>query len=86
MGKLSVSGNIKLHDTDAFHAMQSLRNEYARALGNIRNCIKLCRKLLKFIEKKDANDADIKELRLLKGIIRRQEANGGAMYCGLNDK
>ncbi len=81
-----VSGNIAVHDTDAWRYAEFM-NEYARALGvEHQELYKIVQKVTKFIDKKDANDADIKELRLLKGIIRRQEARSGAMYCGLNDK
>jgi len=81
-----VSGNIAVHDTDAWRYAEFM-GEYAKALGiEHQELFKIISKVSKFIDKKDANDTDIKELRLLKGIIRRQEARSGAMYCGLSDK
>ncbi|MBK8547791.1 MAG: glucosamine-6-phosphate deaminase [Saprospiraceae bacterium] len=81
-----VSGNIAVHDTDAWRYAEFM-GEYAKALGiEHPELFKIISKVSKFIDKKDANDTDIKELRLLKGIIRRQEARSGAMYCGLSDK
>ncbi len=81
-----VSGNIAVHDTDAWRYAEFMA-EYAQAMGlDNPELLKLVQKISKFINKKETNDADIKELRVLKGIIRRQEARSGAMYCGLSDK
>lgn len=81
-----VSGNIAVHDTDAWRYAEFM-GEYAKAMGiENQDLTKIIHKVSKFIEKKEANETDIKELRMLKGIIRRQEARSGAMYCGLSDK
>jgi glucosamine-6-phosphate deaminase len=81
-----VSGNIAVHDTDAWRYAEFM-GAYAKAMGlEHPELTKIVGKVTKFIDKKQANDTDIKELRMLKGIIRRQEARSGAIYCGLNDK
>lgn len=81
-----VSGNIAVHDADAWRYAEFM-GEYAKAMGvEHPELSKIVNKVTKFIDKKQSNDQDIKELRLLKGIIRRQEARSGAMYCGLDDK
>jgi glucosamine-6-phosphate deaminase len=81
-----VSGNIAVHDTDAWRYAEFM-GAYAKAMGlDHPELSKIVGKVTKFIDKKQANDTDIKELRMLKGIIRRQEARSGAMYCGLSDK
>lgn len=81
-----VSGNIAVHDADAWRYAEFMR-EYAIAIGvEHPELSKIINKVSKFIDKKDTNDTDIKELRVLKAIIRRQEARSAAMYCGLSDK
>jgi len=81
-----VSGNIAVHDTDAWRYAEFM-GAYAKAMGlDHPELAKIVGKVTKFIDKKQANDTDIKELRTLKGIIRRQEARSGAIYCGLSDK
>ncbi len=81
-----VSGNIAVHDTDAWRYAEFM-GAYAKAMGlDHPELSKIVGKVTKFIDKKQANDTDIKELRTLKGIIRRQEARSGAIYCGLSDK
>ncbi|MFZ1749670.1 MAG: glucosamine-6-phosphate deaminase [Saprospiraceae bacterium] len=81
-----VSGNIAVHDIDAWRYAEFMA-DYAKALGvDHPELYKTIQKVSKFLDKKEANEADIKELRLLKGIIRREEARSGAMYCGLGEK
>jgi glucosamine-6-phosphate deaminase len=81
-----VSGNIAVHDSDAWRYAEFM-SAYARSMGvEHPELTKIANKITKFIEKKQPNDPDIKELRMVKGIIRRQEARSGAMFCGLNDK
>jgi glucosamine-6-phosphate deaminase len=81
-----VSGNIAVHDSDAWRYAEFM-GEYAKAMGiDHPELGKIVNKVTKFIDKKESNDTDIKELRMLKGIIRRQEARSAALYCGLSDK
>ncbi|MEY3422946.1 MAG: hypothetical protein RIR48_3275, partial [Bacteroidota bacterium] len=81
-----VSGNIAVHDIDAWRYAEFL-GDFAKAIGiDNPELYKVVQKISKFIDKKDANESDIKELRILKGIIRREEARSGAMFCGLPEK
>jgi glucosamine-6-phosphate deaminase len=81
-----VSGNIAVHDVDAWRYASFLQ-EFIHNSGidsvEIDNTIN---KISKFIDKKSSDDRDIKELRLVKGLIRRQEARSGALFCGVPAK
>lgn len=81
-----VSGNIAVHDIDAWRYAEFM-GDFAKAIGidNV-DLYKTVQKISKFIDKKDQNEYDIRELRILKGIIRREEARSGAMFCGLGEK
>ncbi len=81
-----VSGNIAVHDTDAWRYAEFM-GDYARAVG-IQNAdlYKTITKVTKFIDKKGHNEYDIPELRVIKGIIRREEARSAAIFCGLSEK
>lgn len=81
-----VSGNIAVHDADAWR-YAAFMSDYAKAM-NFENAEfeNTMTKVFKFLDRKESNQADIKELRLIKGIIRREEARSGAMFCGLDDK
>lgn len=81
-----VSGNIAVHDTDAWRYAEFMA-DYARAMGvDHPDLLKLVSKVTRFIERKEQGETDLKELRVLKGIIRREEARSGALYCGLPEK
>lgn len=81
-----VSGNIAVHDVDAWRYAEFL-GDFAKAIGiDNPELYKIVSKISKFIDKKDPNEYDIKELRILKGIIRREEARSGAIFCGLPEK
>ncbi len=81
-----VSGNIAVHDIDAWRYAEFL-GDFAKAMGiDNPELYKTVQKISKFIDKKDHNESDIRELRILKGIIRREEARSGAMFCGLGEK
>ncbi|MBL0026919.1 MAG: glucosamine-6-phosphate deaminase [Saprospiraceae bacterium] len=81
-----VSGNIAVHDIDAWRYAEFMA-DFAKAMGfEFPELFKAAQKISRFLDKKDQNESDIKELRILKGIIRREEARSGAMYCGLGEK
>jgi glucosamine-6-phosphate deaminase len=81
-----VSGNIAVHDIDAWRYAEFME-DYARSIGlDAPELFKTTEKVRKFIEKRDPVQSDIKELRTIKGIIRREEARSGAIYCGLGEK
>ncbi len=81
-----VSGNIAVHDVDAWRYAAFMK-DYAKAMGlEIPALDEILGKVNKFIARKKSEDRDIKELRLIKGIIREEEARSGAMFCGLKEK
>lgn len=81
-----VSGNIAVHDSDAWR-YAAFVNDYAKAIGIENSDLsRTVQKVTKFIDNKDHNQADIKELRDIKGIIRKQEARSAAMFCGLKEE
>jgi glucosamine-6-phosphate deaminase len=81
-----VSGNIAVHDVDAWR-YASFMQEYVQASGlDSTDVDTAVNKISKFLDKKSSNDKDIKELRMVKGLIRRQEARSGALYCGVSPK
>jgi glucosamine-6-phosphate deaminase len=81
-----VSGNIAVHDTDAWRYAEFMA-DYVKAMGmDHPELLKVIGKVTRFIERKEQGETDIRELRVLKGIIRREEARSGAIYCGLAEK
>ena len=81
-----VSGNIAVHDVDAWR-YASFMQEYIHNSGiDSAEIDTTVNKISKFLDKKSSDDRDIKELRLVKGLIRRQEARSGALYCGVPSK
>ncbi|MBK9254909.1 MAG: glucosamine-6-phosphate deaminase [Saprospiraceae bacterium] len=81
-----VSGNIAVHDKDAWRYAEFVR-DFGMAIG-IENDIlySTVQKVSQFIENKENNQTDIPELRILKGIVRREEARGAALFCGVPEK
>lgn len=81
-----VSGNIAVHDTDAWRYAACMA-DYVSALGiEHPELLKTIQKVTRFIDRREQNEPDIPELRKLKGMIRREEARSAALYCGLPDK
>ena len=81
-----VSGNIAVHDTDAWRYAEFMA-DYAKSIGlENTELFRTVNKVTKFIEKRDPNENDIKELLLIKGIIRKEEARSGALFCGVSEK
>lgn len=81
-----VSGNIAVHDVDAWR-YASFMQEFAQNSGvENKEIDNVVNKISKFLDKKSSTDKDIKELRLVKGLIRRQEARSGALFCGVPSK
>lgn len=80
-----TSGNIAVHDHDAHRHMEFF-NELATTMNLATDDIeKLSKKVEKAIKKKGQGEIDSKEVRTIKGLIRRGEARGGARFCGLSD-
>lgn len=80
-----TSGNIAVHDWDALRYAEFMR-EFAEAQGTLNDDDrKRYDKIIKFLKTKKSGDADIPEVRSIKGTIRRGEARAGARFTGLDD-
>jgi glucosamine-6-phosphate deaminase len=81
-----TSGNIAVHDYDALRYAEFLAefNAHSTEVNKDKNDVNY-QKIIKFLKEKDPSDADIDEVRTLKGLIRRGEARAGARFCGLDD-
>lgn len=80
-----TSGNIAVHDHDALRYAEFFK-EFSDTLdGESEEVDKVVKKINQFLEKKTAKQVDSKEVRKIKGLIRRGEARAGARYCGLED-
>lgn len=80
-----TSGNIAVHDWDALRYAEFMR-EFAEAQGTLNDDDrKRYDKIIKFLRNKKSGDADIPEVRSIKGTIRRGEARAGARFTGLDD-
>ena len=78
-----TSGNIAVHDHDALRYCEFLL-EFNQKMG-ITTDEKIYKKVIKFLNNKKSEEADIQEVRIIKGLIRRGEARAGARMCGLKD-
>lgn len=78
-----TSGNIAVHDWDALRYAEFMR-EFAEGTLNDDDR-KRYDKIIKFLRNKKSGDADIPEVRSIKGTIRRGEARAGARFTGLDD-
>lgn len=81
-----TSGNIAVHDYDALRFAEFLE-EYNDHSDNPQkeDLGKQYKKVIKFLRNKKADEVDIAEVRMVKGLIRRGEARAGARFCGLDD-
>lgn len=81
-----TSGNIAVHDHDARRFAEFML-EYGEAQGFLSEDIeKKYKKVIRFLKNKKKGEADIPEVRSIKGLIRRGEARAGARYSGIDDK
>jgi len=78
-----VSGNIAVHDKEAWRFAQFVA-DYSRAAGSADDrLLAQVGEITEFLENRDAGQPDIPALRLLKGYIRKEEARSAAMFCGI---
>jgi len=80
-----TSGNIAVHDYDALRYAEFMR-EFAETQGILDE--KEAQKydaIVQSMHKKRSGEADIPEVRAIKGLIRRSEARAGARFTGLDD-
>jgi len=81
-----TSGNIAVHDYDALRYIEFVE-EFGDSMKMLKESQKkIFQKAAKFINNKKHTELDSKEVRQIKGMIRRGEARAGARFCGLKDK
>ena len=81
-----TSGNTAVWDTDVLRYVE-FAIDFNQSIGEeTAHLEKTYEKMRKFINKKQPNDLDIKEVRDVKAFIRKSEAIAGARYAGLEDK
>lgn len=80
-----TSGNTAVWDDDALRFAEFAR-DFSKAIGvDTGKLDDLYVSMRKFIENKQPNQADTKEIQTLKGLIRKGEAISGARFAGLDD-
>ncbi len=80
-----TSGNIAVHDHDAMRFAEFLQEFGEKEKLMTPDLEMTCEKVLEFFKNKKQGEADIAEVRHIKGLIRRGEARAGARFCGLSD-
>ena len=81
-----TSGNIAVHDHDALRYLEFVQ-EFGRGQHMLKDDSPLAiEQAISSIRSKGVTDSDTPEVRLVKGLIRRGEARGGARFCGLSDE
>jgi glucosamine-6-phosphate deaminase len=81
-----TSGNTAVWDTDVLRYME-FAIDFNKSIGEDSSKLQeTYEKMRKFLEKKEPNELDLKEIRNVKGFIRKTEALAGARYAGLPDK
>jgi len=80
-----TSGNTAVWDDDVLRYME-FAIDFNQSIGDDNNHLKgLYEDMRTFIAKKQPNEIDTKEIRDVKGFIRKTEAISGARYAGLDD-
>lgn len=80
-----TSGNIAVHDHDALRYLEFLQEFGHHFELENDDAKKIFKKAHKYLTTRKAGDADIPEVRIIKGLVRRGEARAGARFCGLSD-
>lgn len=80
-----TSGNTAIWDHDVRRYME-FAIDINKSIGEDASTLEsLYEKMRKFLDKKEPNELDMKEILDVKGFIRKSEAIAGARYCGLDD-
>jgi glucosamine-6-phosphate deaminase len=80
-----TSGNTAIWDDDVLRYME-FAVDFTKSIGDDgRKLRALYQEMRSFLEKKEPNQPDMKEVRDVKGFIRKSEAFAGARYAGLTD-
>ena len=81
-----TSGNTAVWDTDVLRYVE-FAIDFNKSIGDdVKKLENTYEKMRQFIEKKEPNDIDLKEVRDVKAFIRKSEALAGARYAGLEDE
>lgn len=81
-----TSGNTAVWDTDVLRYVE-FAIDFKKSIGEDASKLEeTYEKMRKFINKKQPNDIDLKEIQDVKAFIRKSEAIAGARYAGLEDK
>lgn len=80
-----TSGNNAVWDDDALRYMEFAIDFSDTISDEHQILVAKYEKLKAFVNKKNPNQNDPNELKLIKGLIRKGEATAGARYCGLKD-
>ena len=81
-----TSGNTAVWDDDALRYVEFVR-DFSKSINSDSDKVETSYSLMReFIESKQPNQADIKELQTVKGLIRKGEAIAGARFVGLSDE
>jgi glucosamine-6-phosphate deaminase len=80
-----TSGNTAVWDDDVLRFVEFV-TDFSKAI-NMDTCRleEMYANMRSFIESKQPNQVDIKDIQTVKGLIRKGEAISGARYAGLND-
>jgi glucosamine-6-phosphate deaminase len=80
-----TSGNTAIWDHDVLRYVE-FAIDFQTSLGkDASDTEKLYEEMRQFLETKEPNQLDMKEILNVKGFIRKTEAIAGARYCGLED-
>ena len=80
-----TSGNTAVWDDDVLRYME-FAVDFNRSIENeTRSLASLYQEMRSFLNKKEPNQLDMKEVRDVKAFIRKSEAVAGARYAGLTD-
>ncbi len=81
-----TSGNIAVHDHDALRYAEFFQEFSGDTNTDVEQATKIVQRIKKSINQKSFKQIDSKEVRRIKGLIRKGEARAGARYCGLEDE
>ncbi len=80
-----TSGNTAVWDDDALRFVEFIR-DFGKTIDlDVNKIDSLYSQMRSFLEKKQPNQVDTKEIQVVKGLIRKGEAISGARYAGLKD-
>ena len=81
-----TSGNTAVWDDDALRYVEFVRDFTKSISSDTAKFETIYSSMREFIESKQPNQQDIKELQTVKGLIRKGEAIAGARFVGLKDE